>query len=67
MGLPLVALVVKNPPANAVRHKIFRFDPWVGKIPWRMAWATHSNILAWRITCMEEPGRIWSIMSQIVT
>ena len=24
--------VVKNPPANARRYK---FDPWVGKIPWR--------------------------------
>ena len=32
-----VALVVKNLPANArdMRH---RFDPWVGKIPWRRAW-----------------------------
>ena len=29
--------MVKNPPANAGdrRHK---FDPWVGKIPWRRAW-----------------------------
>ena len=27
--------VVKNPPANARRH---RFDPWVGKIPWRREW-----------------------------
>ena len=31
-----MALVVKNPPANAgKRHK---FDRWVGKIPWRKAW-----------------------------
>ena len=32
-----MVLVVKNPPANAgdIRD---RFDPWVGKIPWRMAW-----------------------------
>ena len=32
-----VALVVKNPPANAgdVRD---RFDPWVGKIPWSRKW-----------------------------
>ena len=32
-----VALVVKNPPANAgdLRHG---FDSWVGKIPWRRAW-----------------------------
>ena len=27
-----MVLVVKNPPANADRCK---FDPWVGKIPWR--------------------------------
>ena len=34
------------------------FDPWVGKIPWRMA--THSKILAWRIPWMEEPGGLQS-------
>ena len=31
------------------------FGPWVGKIPWM---TTHSNILAWRIPCTEEPGRL---------
>ena len=33
----MVALVVKNPPAygGSMRHG---FDPWVGKIGWRMAW-----------------------------
>ena len=32
-----LALVVKNPPASAgdIRD---RFDPWVGKIPWRRTW-----------------------------
>jgi len=32
-----VELVVKNPPANAedIRDG---FNPWVGKIPWRMEW-----------------------------
>ena len=32
-----VAVVGKNLPANAgdIRR---RFDPWVGKIPWRRAW-----------------------------
>ena len=32
LGLPKLALVVKNPPASAgdVRH---RFDPWIGKTP----------------------------------
>ena len=34
---PQVALVIKNPPANAgdMRH---RFDPWVRKTPWKRAW-----------------------------
>ena len=36
-GASQVVLVVKNLPADAgdMRH---RFDPWVGKIPWRRAW-----------------------------
>ena len=25
-------------PASAGRHKRHRFDPWVGKLPWRRAW-----------------------------
>ena len=32
-----MALVVKNPPANAGKHNRCGFDPWVGKIPWRRA------------------------------
>ena len=34
---PQVALVVKNMPANAGDIRL-RFDPWIGKIPWRRAW-----------------------------
>ena len=32
--------VVKNPPGDRIRwrHKRHRFDPWVGKIPWRKKW-----------------------------
>ena len=30
--------MVKNPLANAGRHKGHRFDPWGGKISWRRAW-----------------------------
>ena len=37
MGFP-GGTVVKNPPAMQVRGKSHRFDPWVGKIPWRRAW-----------------------------
>jgi len=33
-----VALVVKNPPANAGEIKRRGFDPWFGKIPWRKTW-----------------------------
>ena len=33
-----VALVVKEPACQCRRHKMRRFNPWVGKIPWRRAW-----------------------------
>ena len=33
-----VARAVKNPSASARRHKRYRFDPWVRKVPWRRAW-----------------------------
>ena len=29
---------VKNPPANAGRHRRHGFHPWVGKMPWRRKW-----------------------------
>ena len=33
-----MALVVKNPPANAGDKMRHEFNLWVGKIPWRRAW-----------------------------
>ena len=33
-----VALVVKNPPANAGDARDVGWDPWVRKIPWRRKW-----------------------------
>ena len=33
-----VARVVKNPPANSGDIMKLRFDPWVGKSPWRRKW-----------------------------
>ena len=55
-----MALVVKNPPANAGdRRKRQEFDPWAGKIPWRRAWQP-TRILAWRIPWTEEPGGLQS-------
>ena len=43
-----------------------RFNPWVIKIPWSGAWQPNFSILAWRIPWTEEPGRLWSIVSQRV-
>ena len=36
-GLP-VGTVEENPPANAERHRRCRFNPWVGRIPWKRKW-----------------------------
>ena len=44
-----VALAVKNLPVNAGRLKRCRFDPWVGKVPWRRA--RHGNPLQY--SCLE--------------
>ena len=30
--------MIKNLPANAAGFKRHRFNPWVGKIPWRREW-----------------------------
>ena len=38
MGASQVAIVVKNPLANAGDIKRLGFDPWVMKIPWRKEW-----------------------------
>ena len=37
-GASQVALMVKNLPAKAGDIKRRRFNPWIGKIPWRRAW-----------------------------
>ena len=38
-GASHVALEVKNLSATARHiHKRHRFDPWLGRIPWRRAW-----------------------------
>jgi len=33
-----VPLVVENLPANAGNVRDVRFNPWVGKVPWRREW-----------------------------
>ena len=44
-GAVQVALVVKNPPANAGYIMRQEFYPWVGKISWRRAWQPTSVFL----------------------
>ena len=47
----------KEPTYQCRRCKIYGFNPWVRRIPWRRA-VTHSNILTWGIPWTEEPGRL---------
>ena len=63
-----MTLVVKNPPANAGDSGDARDAgsfPGSGRSP-VVGNATHSNILAWRIPCTEEPGGLQSMGPQIV-
>ena len=59
MGLPRGS-AVKNPPANAGGAVLI---PGSGKAP-RDGHATHSSILAWKITWTENPGGLRSMRSQ---
>ena len=43
----------KEPTCQHRRHKRHKFDPWIGKIPWRRKWQPTPAILAWRITWTE--------------
>ena len=58
----LVTQLVKNPPAM--------WETWVGSVGWEdpleKGKATHSSILAQRISWTEEPGRLQSVGSQRV-
>ena len=54
----------EEPSCQSRRHKRYRFDPWVRKIPLEEGVPTNSSILAWRIPRTEEPDRLQSIGSQ---
>ena len=53
---------VKNPPA--LQETRVQFLSW--EDPLEKGMATHSSILAWRISWAEEPGRLQSMGSQRV-
>ena len=56
----------KEPTCQCRRCKRRRFNPCVGKIPWRRAWQSTPVFLAWRMLWTEEPGGLQSIGSQRV-
>jgi len=58
-----VALVVKNPPANARDVRDVGSIPGLGR-SLEKGTATHSSILGWRIPWTEEPGGLQSMGSQ---
>ena len=60
-----MALVVKNPPANAGDITDVGLIPGLGRSLGGQ-YGTHSSILAWRIPWTEEPGRLQSIGFQRV-
>ena len=60
--VPLVAQMIKNLPT--IRETQVRSLGW--EDPLEKELATHSSILAWRITWTEEPGGLQSIGSQRV-
>ena len=51
---------------SACQCRRHRFDPRVGKSPWRSKWPPTSVFLTWRIPWTEEPDRLWSMGSQRV-
>ena len=60
-----VALVVKNPPADAGDARDMRLISWSGRSP-EGGNVNHSSILAWRIPWTEEPDGLQSTGSQRV-
>ena len=60
-GASQVALVVKNPPANATNITVQSLGQ---EDPLEEGMATYSSILAWKIPRTEEPGRLQCMGSQ---
>ena len=56
----------KEPTCQCRRCKKCRFDPWVGKIPWRRAWQPTLVFLPGKIPWTEEPSGLQSMGLQRV-
>ena len=59
------------PSGSALKNLPVMQETWVQSLgqkdPEEEGMATHSSILAWRIPCTEEPGRLQSIGSKSLT
>ena len=61
-----MALVAKNPPANAGDMRL-EFDAWIQKILWRRAWQPTPMFLPGESPWTEEPGGLQSVGLQSQT
>ena len=50
----------KEPTCQFRRQKRYRFDPWIGKIPWLRAWQPTPVFLPGKSPWTEVPGRLQS-------
>ena len=64
--LPIGSASGKEPCCQCRSYKRCGFNPWVGKIPWRMAWQPIPVFLPEELSWTEEPGGLQSIGSQTV-
>ena len=57
--------------AQTVKHLPTMQETWVRSLgqedPLEKAMASHSSTLAWKIPWTEEPGRLWSMGSALLT
>ena len=56
----------EEPACQYRRCKRHRFNPWVGKIPWRRAWQLTPVFLPGEFHGQEEPGGLWTMGLQRV-
>ena len=62
----LTVVVAQTGQESALQCREPRFDPWVGKIPWRRKWQPTPVFLPGESLWTEEPGGLQSLGSQRV-
>ena len=66
----ITTFLISFPVAHMVKHLPAMWETWVQSVGWEdpleKEMATHSNILAWKVPWMEDPGRLQSMGLQRV-